>query len=132
MRSTASPLTGLVGNATDRGTYIGGANITSPAGTWSTYAILPQLPHSSSVAETHDSFSKAVSPASTARSWPTGSSSQNTHRRHLLGRASRVSRGMVPGRLAPRSPPRCAQQAGQPPAEDPEQHPQPEGERASP
>ena len=34
--STASELTGEVGNATDRGTYTGGAYSTNPAGTPST------------------------------------------------------------------------------------------------
>ncbi len=34
--STASGLTGVVGNATERGTYAGGAKSTKPAGTPST------------------------------------------------------------------------------------------------
>ena len=36
MKSTASALTGLVGNAIERGTYCGGANSMYPAGTPST------------------------------------------------------------------------------------------------
>src|SRR5262252_4544299 len=57
--------------------------------------ILPQLPHCSKTLETHDSFSSAVSPDSRARAWLTGSSSQNTQRRHRDGKSSRLSNVML-------------------------------------
>src|SRR5229473_8004381 len=91
MNSTSSALTGLVGNAIERGTYCGGAKSMYPAGTPSTYAILPQLPHSSSTEDTHDSFSSSGSPLSSARARLTGPSSQNTHLRHLGGKSPRLS-----------------------------------------
>src|SRR6266536_3613683 len=53
--------------------------------------IFPQLPHSSSVDEIHDSFSSSEPPSSSARARLTGSSSQKTHLRHLRGRSSRLS-----------------------------------------
>src|ERR1700691_6652141 len=95
MNSTASALTGLVGTAIERGTYWGGANIMHPAGTLSTYAILPQLPHSSSTEETHDSFSSSGSPFSSARARLTGPSSQKTHVRHFGGKSPRLSSVML-------------------------------------
>src|SRR5215472_2508077 len=91
MNSTASALTGLVGNAIERGTYCGGAKSMYPAGTPSTYAIFPQLPHSSSTEDTHDSFSSSGSPLSSARARLTGPSSQNTHFLHLGGKSARLS-----------------------------------------
>src|SRR6516164_1274868 len=91
MSSTASALTGLVGKAIERGTYCGGANSMYPAGTPSTYAIFPQLPHSSSTEETQDSFSSSASPLSSARARLTGSSSQKTHLRHFGGKSPRLS-----------------------------------------
>src|SRR5580704_16741455 len=91
MNSTASALTGLVGKAIERGTYCGGANSMYPAGTPSTYAILPQLPHSSSTEDTHDSFSSSGSPFSSACARLTGPSSQKTHFRHLGGKSPRLS-----------------------------------------
>src|SRR5215475_6623045 len=57
--------------------------------------ILPPLPHSSSTDEIHASFSRAGSPSSSARAWPTGSSSQNTHLRQRGGKSSRLSRVML-------------------------------------
>src|SRR5215467_4851845 len=54
--------------------------------------ILPQLPHCSRTLETQASFSREASPTSSARAWPTGSSSQKTQRRHRDGRSSRLSR----------------------------------------
>src|SRR6266487_4756972 len=95
MKRTASALTGLVGKAIERGTYCGGANSMYPAGTPSTYAILPQLPHSSSTEETQDSFSSSRSPLSSARARLTGSSSQKTHLRHFGGRSPRLSSVML-------------------------------------
>src|SRR6266567_1981433 len=95
MKRTASALTGLVGKAIERGTYCGGANSMYPAGTPSTYAILPQLPHSSSTEETQDSFSSSRSPLSSARARLTGSSSQKTHLRHFSGRSPRLSSVML-------------------------------------
>ena len=74
--SAASAETGEVGKAIERGTYAGGAYMTKPAGMPSTYASLPQEPHSSSVWETQASFSSPGSPAAHARSAETGSSSQ--------------------------------------------------------
>src|SRR5260370_12236085 len=91
MNSTASALTGLVGKAIERGTYCGGANSMYPAGMLSTYAIFPQLPHSSSTEDTHDSFSSSGSPLSSARARLTGPSSQKTHVRHLGGKSPRLS-----------------------------------------
>ena len=64
---TASALTGLVGKASERGTYMGGAYSTKPAGAPSTYTIFPQLPQSSRVEEIQASFSRAGSPTSCAR-----------------------------------------------------------------
>src|SRR6266700_7746551 len=95
MKRTASALTGLVGKAIERGTYCGGANSMYPAGTPSTYAILPQLPHSSSTEETQDSFSSSRSPFSSARARLTGSSSQKTHLRHFGGKSPRLSSVML-------------------------------------
>src|SRR6266487_5171931 len=95
MKRTASALTGLVGKAIERGTYCGGANSMYPAGTPSTYAILPQLPHSSSTEETQDSFSSSRSPFSSARARLTGSSSQNTHLRQVGGKSPRLSSVML-------------------------------------
>src|SRR4029077_18200059 len=95
MKSTASALTGLVGNAIERGTYCGGANSMYPAGAPSTQAILPQLPHSSSTEETQDSFSSSRSPFSSARARLTGSSSQKTHFRHFGGKSPRLSSVML-------------------------------------
>src|SRR4029450_2126036 len=66
--------------------------MTTPAGIPSTYASLPQEPHSSRVWETQASFSKPGSPVAQARSAETGSSSQYTHWRHGRGRSSSVSR----------------------------------------
>src|ERR1700735_4306949 len=91
MNSTASALTGLVGKAIERGTYCGGANSMYPAGTPSTYATLPQPPHSSSTEDTHDSFSSSGSPLSSARGRLTRPSSQKTHLRHLGGISPRLS-----------------------------------------
>src|SRR3984885_14872688 len=91
MNSTASALTGVGGKAIERGTYCGGANSMYPAGTPSTYAIFPQLPHSSSTEDTHDSFSSSGSPLSSARARLTGPSSQKTHLRHLGGISPRLS-----------------------------------------
>src|SRR5215469_13158247 len=91
MSSTASALTGLVGKAIERGTYCGGAKSMYPAGTPSTYAIFPQLPHSSSTEDTHDSFSSSGSPLSSARARLTGPSSQKTHLRHFGGKSPRLS-----------------------------------------
>src|SRR5215469_17657998 len=95
MSSTASALTGLVGKAIERGTYCGGANSMYPAGAPSTYAILPQLPHSSSTEETQDSFSSSRSPLSSARARLTGSSSQKAHLRHFGGKSPRLSSVML-------------------------------------
>src|SRR5580700_3299075 len=95
MNSTASALTGLVGKAIERGTYCGGAKSMYPAGTPSTYAILPQLPHSSSTEETQDSFSSSGSPLSSARARLTGPSSQKTHLRHFGGKSPRLSSVML-------------------------------------
>src|SRR6266487_1272753 len=95
MKRTASALTGLVGKAIERGTYCGGANSMYPAGTPSSYAILSQLPHSSSTEETQDSFSSSRSPLSSARARLTGSSSQKTHLRHFGGRSPRLSSVML-------------------------------------
>src|SRR5262252_10601640 len=95
MNRTASALTGLVGNAIERGTYCGGAKSMYPAGTPSTYAIFPQLPHSSSTEETQDSFSSPGSPLSSARARLTGPSSQKTHLRHFGGRSPRLSSVML-------------------------------------
>src|SRR6266702_1471984 len=66
-----------------------------PAGTLSTYAIFPQLPHSSSMEETQASFSSPGSPASCVWVLLTGSSSQKTHLRHLFGKSARLSRVML-------------------------------------
>src|SRR6202021_3982919 len=112
MNSTASALTGLVGKAIERGTYCGGANSMYPAGTPPTYAIFPQLPHSSSTEDTHGSFSSSGSPLSSARVPLTGPSSQKTHLRHLGGKSPRLSSVILtirrdilfPGRPIPEKP----------------------------
>src|SRR5258706_14874317 len=57
--------------------------------------IFPQLPHSSRTEETQDSLSSPGSPSSCALAKPTGSSSQKTQRRHLIGRSPMLSSVML-------------------------------------